>query len=62
MTWLKKTHTLKRWQIGLLLVCSQVCIWLMAGRIDQDEVEKTFGNVAVVAVAVRVLKSGNTDA
>lgn len=62
MNWLNQTHTLKRWQILLLMACSQVCIWLMAGRIDQDEVEKTFGNVAVVAVAVRVLKSGNTDA
>lgn len=61
MAWLNQTHTLKRWQIGLLLASSQVCIWLMAGRIDQDEVEKTFGNMAIVAVAIRVLKSGSTD-
>lgn len=61
MNWLNQKHTLKRWQIGLLLVCSQVCIWLMAGQIDQDEVEKTFGNVAVVAVAIKVLKSGQVE-
>jgi hypothetical protein len=61
MNWLNQTHVLKRWQIILLMCCSQVCIWLMAGCIDQDEVEKTFGNIAVVAVAVKVLKSGKTE-
>ena len=61
MNWLNQTHTLKRWQIGLLMGCSQVCIWLMAGRIDQDEVEKAFGNIAVLAVAVKVAKSGKTE-
>lgn len=59
--WLNHTHALKRWQIGLILICSQLCIWILAGQIDQDELEKTAGNIVAVAVVARLITAGRVS-
>lgn len=49
------------WQLSIILLLSQVCFWLMANHIGQDELEKTTANMAVVGAALYAILKNKSE-